>query len=57
MPSTIDVRFIVFENTSTQVKKDSILYRYIQIFSYVNANISPADPSKEKSRYDWPDWH
>ena len=28
MPSTVDVRFIVFENTSSQVKKDSILYRY-----------------------------
>ena len=26
-PSTFDVRFIVFENTSNQVKKDSILYR------------------------------
>ena len=28
MPSTVDVQFIVFENTSSQVKKDSILYRY-----------------------------
>ena len=28
MPSTIDVWFIVFENTSTEVKNDSILFRY-----------------------------
>ena len=47
MPSTVDVRFIVFENTSSQVKKESILYRYPD-FQLCECEYFPGRPQQRK---------